>query len=394
MKKKKNHKEIMDERHAPMARLLEQRAPKLPRIDPRRMAYFANKDCPFARTVVTGLPVPSAKFSPSEWLVTIALHFGLPIRMLKPFVGEKIQSHPNHQQLRVDAAGHNLLTVTGVQGSGRQRNHNGVGLVLAGSLADAGIPHLGGGSQRTCKRLFKQCYRGAAINSVEEERELNGIIPDILIKLGHLPRDEDSSNHLKGFDHLADIKTLAPGAIYVSGDTESAHAVARRQKEVKREYSKKAEKLDRKFHNTPPGTVGPFSRVLRDYGVQGEVLGLVVGAFGEVSQDVHHLRDVVAEKLVEIHTSYFKIPTNRAKSFVVNLLTRKWGHSIARGWARLLLERLRENVDLPADLKSFATNPDAIETEDEEEFANALLSHLNPQNLSWAQGFPTSGQRV
>ena len=110
---------------------------------------------------------------------------------------------------------------------------------------------------------------------------------------------------------------------------------------------------------------GPFSRVLRDYGVQGEVLGLVVGAFGEVSQDVHHLRDVVAEKLVEIHTSYFKIPTNRAKSFVVNLLTRKWGHSIARGWARLLLERLRENVDLPADLKSFATNPDAIETEDE-----------------------------
>jgi len=229
---------------------------------------------------------------------------------------------------------------------------------------------------------------------VEEEKELNGIIPDILIKLGHLPRDEDSTNHLKGFDHLADIKTLAPGAIYVSCDAESAHAVARRQKEVKREYFKKAEKLDRKFHNTPPGTVGPFSRVLRDYGVQGEVLGLVVGAFGEVSQDVHHLRDVVAEKLVEIHTSYFKIPTNRAKSFVVNLLTRKWGHSIARGWARLLLERLRENVDLPADLKSFATNPDAIETEDEEEFANALLSHLNPQNLSWAQGFPTSGQRV
>ena len=109
---------------------------------------------------------------------------------------------------------------------------------------------------------------------------------------------------------------------------------------------------------------------------------------------MHHLRDVVAEKLVEIHTSYFKIPTNRAKSFVVNLITRKWGHSIARGWARLLLERLRGNIDLPADLKSFATNPDAIETEDEEEFANALLSHLNPQNLSWAQGFPTSGQRV
>ena len=69
---------------------------------------------------------------------------------------------------------------------------------------------------------------------------------------------------------------------------------------------------------------------------------------------MHH---VVAEKLVEIHTSYFKIPTNRAKSFVVNLLTRKWGHSIARGWARLLLERLRENVDLPADLMHLPPKP-------------------------------------
>ena len=127
----------MDERHALIARLSEHRAPKLPRDDPRRMANFVNKDCPFARTIVTGLPVPSAKFSPSEWLATIALHFGLPIRMLKPFVGEKIQSHPNHQQLRVDAAGHNLLKVTGVQSSGRQRNHSGAGLVLAGSLADA-----------------------------------------------------------------------------------------------------------------------------------------------------------------------------------------------------------------------------------------------------------------
>jgi len=85
---------------------------------------------------------------------------------------------------------------------------------------------------------------------------------------------------------------------------------------------------------------------------------------------------------------------------VVNLLTRKWGHSIARGWARLLLERLRENVDLPADLKSFATNPDAIETEDEEEFRKyfaftpepskpqlgAGLSHIRPAGLSWGAG--------
>ena len=89
--------------------------------------------------------------------------------------------------------------------------------------------------------------------------------------------------------------------------------MARRQKEVKREYFKKAEKLDRKFHNTPPGTVGPFSRVLRDYGVQGEVLGLVVGAFEEASQDVHHLRDVLAEKFVEIDPHFLLQDSNESR---------------------------------------------------------------------------------
>ena len=79
-----------------------------------------------------------------------------------------------------------------------------------------------------------------------------------------------------------------------------------------------------------------------------------------------------------MHTSYFNILTNRAKCFVVNLLTRIWGHSIARGCAHLLLERQRENSDLSADLKSFATNPDVIDREDEEELANALPSHLSP----------------
>ena len=38
--------------------------------------------------------------------------------------------------------------------------------------------------------------------------------------------------------------------------------------------------------------------VITESKAQGEVLGLVVGAFGEVSQDAHHLQDEVAEKPV------------------------------------------------------------------------------------------------
>ena len=45
-----------------------------------------------------------------------------------------------------------------------------------------------------------------------------------------------------------------------------------------------------------PGTQGPVERKLEEFG---DLMGLVVGAFGEVSEDFHHLINTMAESRVQ-----------------------------------------------------------------------------------------------
>ena len=83
-----------------------------------------------------------------------------------------------------------------------------------------------------------------------------------------------------------------------------------------------------------------------EYGTQNRVLGPVIGFFGEVSQDVHDILDLAAEELAKRHLETFKCSQNRATAIFKNQLQRKWGHSVSRGWSRLILSRLRNHVDM------------------------------------------------
>ena len=83
------------------------------------------------------------------------------------------------------------------------------------------------------------------------------------------------------------------------------------------------------------------------YGQGGRVLGPVVGAFGEMSDDVKELANAVAEKLAVEHCSFHGDKTSKAvKGFFLNQVYRSWGHNAHRGWARLLLDR-RSLVQVP-----------------------------------------------
>ena len=71
-----------------------------------------------------------------------------------------------------------------------------------------------------------------------------------------------------------------------------------------------------------------------------EVLGPVVGAFGEMSNDVKELASAAAEELAVEPCSFYGDNTSKAvKGFFLNQLYRSWGHTAHRGWARLLLNR-------------------------------------------------------
>ena len=118
-------------------------------------------------------------------------------------------------------------------------------------------------------------------------KNLKSIIVDMVIKCKHLHEVET----LADSDWLVDGKTYGPGEEYKKIFILQASAVAKRQVRGNREYQSTAAELDTRLHGTAPGTQGPFSKVLAEYGRNSRVLIPVVGFFGEASRDLHDLWD-------------------------------------------------------------------------------------------------------
>jgi hypothetical protein len=72
------------------------------------------------------------------------------------------------------------------------------------------------------------------------------------------------------------------------------------------------------------------------------VLGLVVGYSGEASSDVHRVADLVATRLASKHLEYVRKSEPIAKAMQTQRICRAWVHSFARGFARVILDRMRK----------------------------------------------------
>jgi hypothetical protein len=156
----------------------------------------------------------------------MALHFGVPIPALRAHVGKHIQSGSRRGgPFIVDSQGHSLLTALALRGGHIQRNHSSICSNIFDGLREAQIPHLGGGTDRTCKSVFRSTC--PAVTDDDARNKINRIIPDIVIQTGHLSRDEHS---LAGCGHLADAKTLnASKQHYHKQSTDFSFAVKQRQ---------------------------------------------------------------------------------------------------------------------------------------------------------------------
>ena len=77
------------------------------------------------------------------------------------------------------------------------------------------------------------------------------------------------------------------------------------------------------------------------------VLAPVIVRYGGASSDLILILDLVAREMARKHTASYNIGFSEAKALFRQKLTRKWGHAIARGWATLLLDRLRDFVVVP-----------------------------------------------
>ena len=115
------------------------------------------------------------------------------------------------------------------------------------------------------------------------------------------------------------------------------------------------------------------------------MLGPVVGAYGGGSSDLVKLRDLAAAELARKHVGYYSMPLSRARGMFKRQLNREWGHHIARGWATLIHDRLRDYVGVdecddhaPADEHYFGPDSGTAHAQWAHNINHPQRTHNNP----------------
>ena len=73
----------------------------------------------------------------------------------------------------------------------------------------------------------------------------------------------------------------------------------------------------------------------------------MVGAFAEMSSDVHFLTDLIASAQAADHCEYFAALPSEIKGMSLIRARRGLGLTAYRGWARLLIGRMDNQVQRP-----------------------------------------------
>jgi hypothetical protein len=364
---KKLHKEIQDERQCLSFLSLSDRVRHLPVDDPRRMAFLANSTCHFNRKLLGSPPHPQVPFSSHEWTTAVACRMGIPVPCVRPLVGTRIHNHRNSPQTLVDKYAHNLTTVTGILGGGTAKNHNAVCGALSNGLLKAHIPHRGGVTDHSCKHIFAAAIPAGAYD--DPTNDLKSIVPDIVVNGTHV---ESSTNILAGLRSILDVKTLAAGKAYQDTSVDFRTVVNKRQQKVNTEYHRRAAALDTRLHQTPPGLGlrGPFATILNEHGLHGGVIGPVVGFFGECSDHVASVRDLIVVELTKQRADTNTRSHTETVGMLTQQLNRLWGHLFARSWARLILDRLHDHCGARRNPTGTGSPVDSDETTFDETFAH------------------------
>jgi hypothetical protein len=203
-----------------------------------------------------------------------------------------------------------------------------------------------------------------------------GIIPDLSVDgTGRELGDQAKKAFGDQAFSLFDWKTLAPGKAYSeTASTEFAVIANKRQVEVTKQYRTTAKHLDAML-GTPPDTIRPVETELNTYN-SGAVVGLVEGAFGEMSEGVHCITSFIASELASHHLQFFALDPGMVRSIFLRRVRRSLGLKAHRGWAKLLLDRTRDLVQHPNQPRNTRTTDE----DDAEAHAHCHQTHPPGRN--------------
>ena len=195
------------------------------------------------------------------------------------------------------------------------------------------------------------------------QRQRQGLIPDLFFP---------ESGQLADIKGMSCCKTHYPPCRFrhaVEND-----AVRVRQGKVNAHYRDKAKTIDEKYNNHPDRSrPGPVGLKLSSFG---RVRGLIVGAFGEGSPDLHKLCDKIAETAAATRFCHLGARSMKdAKAKAARYVYRAVGIEMMRGTAALRSHRLAMVLAGSASAKAAAARRRWAKNQWEEEQEAYFYSH-------------------
>ena len=184
--------------------------------------------------------------------------------------------------------------------------------------------------------LFAASMPQEGLNRMERGRTVQSIVPDMRISV------PEEGNFVLRLHELKIISSSKTRYNPHRQGQEATRAVDKRANELTNEYIMKARNTDQKYCGTPRDTIGPVETKL---GTLGAIRGLVVGAFGEGSDDLHALIHHLATSRVRVAGPQKgrrgQIRSEEAELALTTSFLRRTLSSVGvRAQARLLLGRL------------------------------------------------------
>ena len=271
------------------------------------------------------LPGPDTSLTSAEFSEAAAASLCLPSPACADRLGQVIRG----AQV-VDLHGE-AVQCTITTGDHQRKRHDSVKMRLFQMCQWAGID-----AEVEVFNLFAGSIPQEGLSRMERGRKVQSIVPDMRISVpeeGNLvPR-------------LHEIKVISSSKTRYNPHREgqdATRAVDRRAGELNAEYLAKARRTDQNYCGTPQGAVGPVETKL---GSLGRVHGIVIGAFGEASDDLHSLIHHLALSRVRYAGPQVgrrgQLRTEEAEIAITTSFIRKSLSVCAvRSQARLLLGRL------------------------------------------------------
>ena len=275
----------------------------------------------FSRAFIACPPTRSLHIRCSEYRDTWHTWAGLPNPHFSNFVGKPI----SHRQTRgggthvrrVDPYGDNLCAVTGKH---MLEKHDHIKWCFYELMQYVNLR-----AECEPKGLFRQF--AATLDESEGMRKREILQPDFLF--------DDAIGAT-----IADLKTISFTRKNYGGQKRTVPhlAVDTRAKSVHKEYAKKAQAADRKWNNTPEGSVGPIESRLYEFGT---VTPFVFGFLGEANKAVREtIKDMALIGSEYLWRQMGQTCQNNAYGILLRKLTRTLGVAATRANARMRLRVL------------------------------------------------------